>query len=429
MSTATSIVRTIGPALREQIRRATDQVALVGGLVATGAQLPALVDDRVTHATPTIATLTIALCGLLGLRTRASWTPYAYVAILWAANCVVLVSLGPLLGMGTIYILSLSLAFIFLSRALRWLVVLGMSLTPVFIGVLFEYGVIDGAPAFALHDPRAWMRIVAVAAASMIGVGMLLDCSMRHLKVARAALARTLHNELESRRVRDSVEQEIARVQRSDLIAELAAEVGTSIGAALATISARAESLMSELDDEARECLADVLASARAAQSTMRSLTFFSPETLSGDARCDAGLAATAVPQMVRHTIPKRIALEVLVDGDAWVPLSSSDMTRILTNLVLNARDAITKSGTIVLTVRRVGGTVTITVDDDGSGMDADTLTRLFQPFFTTKPIGRGTGLGLATAKILVERAGGEIVCSTILTKGTRITIRLPALA
>lgn len=426
MSANASIARTIGPALRNQIRRTTDRVALIGGFIATAAQVPALANDKATSLAPAIATLVIALCGLVGLRTRAPWTPYAYVAILWAANCIALVSFGPLLGLGTIYILSIALAFMFLSRTLRWLVVLGMSTTPVVIGALFERGWFDGSPSFALHDGQEWIRILAVAAASMIAIAMILDYSMRHLSLARAELARALHNERESRRDRESVERELARVQRSDLIAELAAEVGTSIGAALAVISARAESLTGELDDEARACLVDVIASASAAQSTMRSLTLFAPDTRVGDARCDAGLAATTVPQMVRHTIPKRIHLDVMVERDAWVPLTSSDMSRILTNLVLNARDAISESGTIALTVKRASGTVTIEVADDGAGMEAETLTRLFQPFFTTKPIGRGTGLGLATAKILIERAGGEIVCSTVLRKGTRFTIRLP---
>ena len=83
-------------------------------------------------------------------------------------------------------------------------------------------------------------------------------------------------------------------------------------------------------------------------------------------------------------------------------------------------------SGTITLAVKRTTDSVTIDVADNGSGMDAEIHGRLFQPFFTTKPIGRGTGLGLATAKILVENAGGQIVCTSIPTKGTRFTIRLP---
>lgn len=427
MSATSPIVRSIGPALREQVRRVTDRVAVVGGLLATVVQFSAITTGKPAAVASAIGTLVIALCGLFGLRTRARWTPYAYVAILWTANGFALVSFGPLLGMGTMYILAIALAFMFMSPLLRWIVVLGMSCTPVIVGALFEYGVIAGSPSFETGDLLAWTRLIPVAVASMIGIGMIVDYSMRHLRIARAELARALHDEREARQSNDSVEREIARAQRSDLIVELAADVGSNIGAALATISSRAELLMSELDDEARACLADVIAASSAARSTMRSLTLFAPEAHVGDARSDAGLAASAIPQMVRHTIPRRIALIMKVEGEAHVPLSASDVTRILTNLVLNARDAINDAGTISVYVRRAGGSVTIEVVDDGSGMDVETHARLFQPFFTTKPIGRGTGLGLATAKILVERAGGEISCSSSLGTGTRFTIRLPA--
>lgn len=426
MSTTTTIARTIGPALRDQIRRVTDRVALGGGILATAVQITSIFDGTQGAVAATFGTLMIALCGLFGLRTRARWTPYAYVAILWVANCFALATYGPLLGVGAMYMLAIALAFMFMSRALQWVVVLGMSCTPVIVGSLFELGVIAGSPSVSSNDGVAWTRIIPVAAASMVGLAMIVDYSMRHLRAARAELARVLHNERESRKSQELVQRELAHAQRSDLIAELAADVGTNIGAALATISSRAERLMLDLDDEARACLADVIAASSAARSTMRSLTLFAPEAHVSAAHCDAGLAVRAVPQMVRRSIPDRIALVMTVDGDSYVPLSSSDITRIVTNLVLNARDAIGDAGTIAISVQRDGGCVAVEVADDGAGMDAETHARLFQPFFTTKPIGRGTGLGLATAKILVERAGGDIVCSTTLGKGSRFTIRLP---
>jgi signal transduction histidine kinase len=79
--------------------------------------------------------------------------------------------------------------------------------------------------------------------------------------------------------------------------------------------------------------------------------------------------------------------------------------------------------------VNRVDKDVVIEVKDDGAGMDALVLGRLFQPFFTTKEIGRGTGLGLATTKVLVERAGGTIGVYSSPGCGTRFTLRLPAVA
>ena len=124
--------------------------------------------------------------------------------------------------------------------------------------------------------------------------------------------------------------------------------------------------------------------------------------------------------------VPQRIDLTFSIEDGAWIPLSASDLLRILANLILNARDAIAEAGSIGVEVRRGGGHVTISVTDNGCGMDEAARARLFEPFFTTKPIGRGTGLGLATAKILVERAGGEIEVVSEPGIGTRFTIRLP---
>jgi two-component system NtrC family sensor kinase len=155
----------------------------------------------------------------------------------------------------------------------------------------------------------------------------------------------------------------------------------------------------------------------------------FSPEASGVEARSDASETVRALPQLVRRTVPQRIALVLSVEDNAWVALSAPDLLRILANLVLNARDAIADVGTIGVHVRRGGGNVMLEVSDTGSGMDEETRARLFQPFFTTKPIGRGTGLGLATAKILVERAGGEIKCVSEPGTGTRFTIRVPEIA
>ena len=115
-------------------------------------------------------------------------------------------------------------------------------------------------------------------------------------------------------------------------------------------------------------------------------------------------------------------------DPDAWVGIGTTDLVRILANLTLNARDAIADQGTISVAVRRAGDHVEIEVRDTGIGMSADVLAHLYQPFFTTKAIGRGTGLGLATTKIYVERANGTISVDSQLGRGTTFRIRMPAI-
>ena len=101
-------------------------------------------------------------------------------------------------------------------------------------------------------------------------------------------------------------------------------------------------------------------------------------------------------------------------------------------NLVVNARDAMPEGGTIVLSAdeRRgratAGSFVRLTVEDEGTGMDADTLARAAEPFFTTKGVGKGTGLGLPMVQGMVEQCGGRFRLESELGKGTRAEVWLP---
>jgi two-component system, NtrC family, sensor kinase len=99
---------------------------------------------------------------------------------------------------------------------------------------------------------------------------------------------------------------------------------------------------------------------------------------------------------------------------------------QMMVNLLVNAAQAVGRSGTVVVeTVTRSTDAV-VTVRDTGSGMDAETLKKLFQPFFTTKPVGQGTGLGLAVTYGIVKTHRGTISVESAPGKGTCFTIVLP---
>jgi two-component system cell cycle sensor histidine kinase/response regulator CckA len=110
-------------------------------------------------------------------------------------------------------------------------------------------------------------------------------------------------------------------------------------------------------------------------------------------------------------------------------------------NLVLNARDAMPRSGRLTLTTAHVnwsyatfdrpanmppGQWVTLTVRDTGVGMDAETLSRIFEPFYTTKEGGKGTGLGLATVYGIVQQSGGHIGVESRPGAGTVFVVAFP---
>ena len=120
-----------------------------------------------------------------------------------------------------------------------------------------------------------------------------------------------------------------------------------------------------------------------------------------------------------------------------------SDLERVLSNLVLNARDAMADGGvlTIATSVRQLdypmaeplgrlapGPYYSLVVEDNGVGMSEEVQRRLYEPFFTTKGA-RGTGLGLATCFGIVRHAGGAIVVRSTPGEGSRFEVLLPALA
>ncbi len=147
---------------------------------------------------------------------------------------------------------------------------------------------------------------------------------------------------------------------------------------------------------------------------------------------------------LLRRLTGEQIELVVMADaaldcGSGLVLADPAQLRQVLLNLALNARDALTQGGTIRLITRATEfpgaatpGTprrsVSLTVQDDGCGMDAATRARLFEPFYTTKKPGEGTGLGLATVQRIVSEAGGVIEVKSEPGRGTCIEAFFPAI-
>ncbi|HEY4181085.1 MAG TPA: sensor histidine kinase [Kofleriaceae bacterium] len=416
--------------IRERVRRGVDLTVMIGGSLGT---LVTLVGHwRGTGKEPLVATavmLALAVCGFLGLIGRARWSPIAYVALVMVANVVYLVSFGPWLGLGAVYVLAVALALLFKSETWSWIVGVGLVATVVVVGILHHVGVLHRPSLLDLAVPNNWRRAGTATLTSLVGVAIIVNYTVRQLIKERGDIEKALGTQREQRLERERLDAEIGRVRRADSIAQLAAEVGADIGAALAIIQTRAAALRAELDTpDASQCLADIIDVTSVAGGTMRSLTVFGPDA-KRTAYGNAEEAVRMLPRLVRRIIPARIALEVSADDNLCVGIDTSDLSRVVANLALNARDAIADRGTITIRATRDTTHVRIDVCDDGAGMSAEILGQLFQPFFTTKPIGRGTGLGLATTKILVERANGTIDVTSELGRGTTFTMRLPLLA
>lgn len=130
---------------------------------------------------------------------------------------------------------------------------------------------------------------------------------------------------------------------------------------------------------------------------------------------------------LAKHVIKPSIKIEKYFDdGIEKVSCFGFEMNQVFMNLILNAEQAISEKGTITISVQNLKDVVSISVKDDGCGMDEKTRRQIFNPFFTTKPVGKGIGLGLSISYGIVERNGGAITVKSERGLGSEFSIHLP---
>jgi PAS domain S-box-containing protein len=104
-------------------------------------------------------------------------------------------------------------------------------------------------------------------------------------------------------------------------------------------------------------------------------------------------------------------------------------LQQVFLNLFLNARDAMPRGGWLTIATRIDTEAAIVEIGDTGSGIPADQMSRIYDPFFTTKDLGKGTGLGLSITYGIVQEHGGTITCDSVVGQGTRFTLTLPLAA
>jgi signal transduction histidine kinase len=148
----------------------------------------------------------------------------------------------------------------------------------------------------------------------------------------------------------------------------------------------------------------------------------------------DLNAAITAALEVSRHEYKLVADVETRLAMLPPAPCIGGEINQVLLNLITNAAHAIEdryrgteRRGQITVASSIDARGISISIGDDGVGIPPEIRDRIFDPFFTTKAVGRGTGQGLAIARSILERHGGELVFTTELGRGTTFTIRLPA--
>ncbi|MBL9077603.1 MAG: response regulator [Planctomycetes bacterium] len=242
---------------------------------------------------------------------------------------------------------------------------------------------------------------------------------------------------------RRALEDELRRAQKLEAVGRLAGGVAHDFNNVLTVVVGCAENQIVELPPgTARDDARLIVESAERAARLTRQLLAFSRQQVLAPAAVDVGAVVDDLAALLRRTIGEHVELELdRGERPATALVDRGQLEQVVTNLVLNARDAMPRGGRVRITSRTVvldagftaqhgtaaGRYVRLAVGDNGVGMDAATCARAFEPFFTTKPQGRGTGLGLATVWGIARQSGGFVTIDSAPEVGTTVAVYLPA--
>ena len=227
------------------------------------------------------------------------------------------------------------------------------------------------------------------------------------------------------------LERQLQQVQKLDLVGHFASGIVHDFANLLMIIRASIEAMLLTLPTHGPERDAAIsvqTAAIRGHELTRQLMAFIRAGEPTGDT-VDLNVVVEAAFAMLSRLLGRDIRLQIrLHPGLVYVLAERGQLEQVLSNLVLNASDALPPGGTITIATRVEPSRdeVLLSVIDSGAGMDDVTQRRIFEPFFTTKVSGRGTGLGLSTVALIAERLGGRVVVKSALGVGTTIDVILP---
>lgn len=359
------------------------------------------------------------------------------VVFLMALGLLTMAHFGPVMGVATLFSAAVVLAAIYFGLRGLVLSVLGLLLGGGWLVAMIRLGVL-APPAAHLRDPTlaaTWIRTGVPFFLGFVGVGACIAYIVVGRRDAERAAGRARAREREERDRGELAREEWGRAQRMEAVARLTGGVGHDFNNALVVILGAAEMLRKRVPaDSVEEQLAlDLMEAARGAGEITRQLLTLGRRDVSSARSVSVRDAMASLRRALTRVLPAGIELHVDAEVDAHVWIDPAQLDQVLINLAMNARDAMPTGGRLELRARRdapdapgEGGWMRFEVEDHGEGMSSATMSRIFEPFFTTKERGRGTGLGLATVREIVESAGGRVECESSLGEGSCFTLILP---
>jgi two-component system, NtrC family, sensor kinase len=224
----------------------------------------------------------------------------------------------------------------------------------------------------------------------------------------------------------------LAQSEKLAAVGQLAAGIAHEINNPLTVVLANSQLLLRSLpkeDEDSRESVELIYKAGARAQYVVRNLLDFARKEQLDFVPTDINETIERALEMLRHEMLER---DVSVDFKSGkelpeIMLSPDHMQGVWLNIILNAMDATERGkGKVTVVTNKHADELWVTISDNGQGIPQESLSRIFEPFYTTKEPGRGTGLGLSVCHRIIKQHGGHILVDSEKGKGTIFTIVLP---
>lgn len=250
----------------------------------------------------------------------------------------------------------------------------------------------------------------------------------------------------ESEKERKQLQSQLRQSQKMEAIGTLAGGIAHDFNNILQAISGFTDLMLMNEDRDEEELfnLQEISSAALRARELIRQLLFFSRKADTQKTPVNLNYCVEQAIRMLEKTIPKMIQIKTCFKNDLKNTYADPvQIEQVLLNLGSNAADAMPEGGQFMVETSNEsidaefvqnnigaepGEYVCLNVRDTGQGMDEKTLKNMYEPFYTTKGVGQGTGLGLASVYGIVKNHGGYITCASVPGKGTEFKIYLPVL-
>lgn len=281
--------------------------------------------------------------------------------------------------------------------------------------------------SFSLQ-PHLYQRLSAQVAALVLLLALLLSSFwMRIRAVTRQAEERL------------TLQHQLQQAQKLEALGQLAGGVAHDFNNLLTIIGTNLEFLRPSVDDP--ELVDDIDDAVQRAVSLVRKMLIFARENDSEDTLLCLSESIDNALEMLRVLLPESITLSIAHSSTThWVQIDPVSLERVLMNLMVNAREALSSGGHIQVSTSQerveavfaerhsieTGSYAVIAVQDNGPGIPPELQSRIFEPFFTTRAVGKGTGLGLSTSMGAILEAGGCMELTSLPGQGACFQVYLP---